>query len=123
MADCREWWELQVLLYLRGGGIGQVSNIPNLCILLSCWDELDQTESPATILERQLPMFSQFVSSNWSNPIVMGLSALERPLDKAVPDEDYVTRGPEGFGYVVMPDGANTTDLTVPLSILLDTAN
>jgi hypothetical protein len=113
---------LQVLLYLRGGGVGQVNNIPQLCILLSCWDELGQTGIPATILSNQLPMFYQFVSSNWSEPIIMGLSALERPLDKKVSDEEYVTRGPEHFGYIVAQDGATSTDLTIPLDVLNGTA-
>jgi hypothetical protein len=113
---------LQVLLYLRGGGVGQVNDIPQLCILLSCWDELGQTGTPASILSNQLPMFYQFVSSNWPEPIIMGLSALERPLDKKVSDEEYVTKGPEHFGYIVTQDGSTSTDLTIPLDVLNGTA-
>lgn len=109
---------LQVLLYLRGGGVGQVNDIPRLCILLSCWDELGQTGTPSSILSNQLPMFYQFVSSNWPEPIIMGLSALERPLDKKVSDEEYVTKGPEHFGYIVTQDGSMSTDLTIPLDVL-----
>lgn len=114
---------LQVLLYLRGGGVGQVTDIPQLCILLSCWDELGQTGTPASILSNQLPMLYQFVSSNWCDPIIMGLSALERPLDKKVSDEEYVTRGAEHFGYVVTQDGSTSTDLTIPLDVLNGSAN
>jgi len=109
---------LQVLLYLRGGGVGQVNDIPQLCILLSCWDELGQTGTPVSILSNQLPMFYQFVSSNWPEPIIMGLSALERPLDNKVSDEEYVTKGPEHFGYIVTQDGSTSADLTIPLDVL-----
>lgn len=111
---------LQILLYLRGDGVGETTNLPQLCLLLSCWDELGQTEPPATLLKRQLPMLSEFITSNWSHPIMLGLSALERPLDKTVPDDEYITRGPEQFGYIVLPDGKTTPDLTFPLTVLLE---
>jgi hypothetical protein len=110
---------LQILLYLRGDGVGETTNPPQLCLLLSCWDELGETEPPATVLKRHLPMLSAFITSNWSQPIVLGLSALERPLDQTVPYEEYVTRGPEQFGYVVLPNGKTTPDLTFPLTFLL----
>jgi len=72
------------------------------------------------MLKRQLPMLSEFITTNWSHPIILGLSALERPLDKTVPDEEYITRGPEQFGYIVLPDGKTTPDLTFPLTVLLE---
>jgi hypothetical protein len=111
---------LQILLYLRGKGVGDATNIPQLCLLLSCWDELGQSDPPEEVLKRQLPMLSDFITSNWKHPIILGLSALERPLDKSVPDEEYVTRGPEHFGYIVLPDASTTQDLTYPLTALLD---
>jgi len=111
---------LQILLYLRGDGVGETTNLPQLCLLLSCWDELGENEPPAIMLMRQLPLLSEFIASNWSHPIILGLSALERPLDKTVPDEEYITRGPEQFGYIVLPDGKATPDLTFPLTVLLE---
>jgi hypothetical protein len=110
---------LQILLYLRGNGVGEAANIPHLCLLLSCWDELGPADPPQAMLKRQLPMLSDFITSNWKRPIILGLSALERPLDKIVPDEEYITRGPEQFGYIVLPDGTTTPDLTFPLAVLL----
>jgi len=110
---------LQILLFLRGEGIGELMEIPQLCLLLSCWDELGQSEPPLAVLRRQLPMFGDFVSANWKDPIVLGLSALERPLDRRVRDEDYVARGPEHFGYVVQAHGQTSSDLTLPLDMLL----
>jgi hypothetical protein len=111
---------LQILLYLRGDGVGEITSPPQLCLLLSCWDELGHTEPPPAMLKRHLPMLSEFVSTNWSNPIILGLSALERPLDKTVPDEEYISRGPEQFGYIVLADGKTTPDLTFPLTVLLE---
>lgn len=111
---------LQILLYLRGKGVGEAANIPHLCLLLACWDELGQAERPQLMLKRQLPMLFDFIINNWKSPVVLGLSALERPLDKVVSDEEYISRGPEQFGYIVLPDGTMTPDLTFPLAVLLD---
>jgi hypothetical protein len=111
---------LQILLYLRGDGVGEATNLPQLCLLLSCWDELGKTDPPAVMLKRHLPMLSEFITTNWTRPIILGLSALERPLDKTVPDEEYITRGPEQFGYIVLPDGRTGHDLTFPLTVLLE---
>ena len=110
---------LQMLLFLRGQGIGEARDEPRLCLLLSCWDELGQNDTPSAVLRRQLPMLADFVSANWKQPIIVGLSSLERPLDRKVRDEEYVTRGPEQFGYVVLPDGQTSPDLTVPIEMLL----
>jgi len=118
-AGCSRLELLQILLFLRGEGIGELMEIPQLCLLLSCWDELGQSEPPLAVLRRQLPMFGDFVSANWKDPIVLGLSALERPLDRRVRDEDYVARGPEHFGYVVQAHGQTSSDLTLPLDMLL----
>ena len=50
---------------------------------------------------------------------MLGLSALERALDKKIPDEEYITQGSEQFGYVVLEDGTHTSDLTLPIRELL----
>ncbi len=110
---------LQMLLFLRGQGVNEAHENLRVCLLLSCWDELSHDAEPATVLRRQLPMLSDFVSSNWKSPIIMGLSALGRPLDKKLRDEEYVARGPERFGYVVLPDGKASPDLTLPIAMLL----
>lgn len=110
---------LQILLFLRGQGVGEAREEPRLCLLLSCWDELGQNDTPSAVLRRQLPMLADFVSTNWKQPIIVGLSSLERPLDPKVRDEEYVSRGPEQFGYVVLPDGQISPDLTIPIEMLL----
>jgi hypothetical protein len=110
---------LQMLLFLRGTGIHAAQDNLRICLLLSCWDELSQSTKPSTVLQRQLPMLADFVSSTWKSPIIIGLSALGRALDKTIRDEEYVARGPEQFGYVVLPDGTTSSDLTLPIEMVL----
>lgn len=111
---------LQMLLYLAQLYLDQPLRKPRLTILLSCWDELDTTERPADLLASRLPMLWSFVRSNWISPTVIGLSALERGLSKTDADQEYAIRGPEEFGYVVLPDGVKNTDITLPIQRLMD---
>ncbi|CAB5670689.1 Uncharacterised protein [Delftia tsuruhatensis] len=110
---------LQMLLYLAQFHLDRPLRTPRLTILLSCWDELDTTERPADLLASRLPMLWSFVRSNWLSPAVIGLSALERALSKTDADEEYAIRGPEEFGYVVLPDGKKNTDITLPIQRLM----
>ena len=110
---------LQMLIYIRGVTSVEALHTPHLCVLLSCWDELGTDDLPSAALERRLPMLSDFVTSRWVTPIVLGLSATGRPLSHDVPDLEYAARGPEHFGYVVLPDGNQSPDLTLPIQLLL----
>lgn len=110
---------LQMLLYLAQFHLDRPLRKPRLTILLSCWDELETTELPADLLASRLPMLWSFVRSNWAFPTVIGLSALERALDKTDADQDYAIRGPEEFGYVVLPNGEKNTDITLPIQYLM----
>ncbi|MGY3098699.1 TRAFAC clade GTPase domain-containing protein [Pantoea agglomerans] len=116
---------LQVLLYVRGA-IRTISlDSPRICVLLSCWDELgaDMQEKPEAVLRERLPMFFNFLKSTWKEPLVLGLSALERSLTSMDRDMEYSVRGPEQFGYIVLPDGQRTSDLTFPIQQLLDNSS
>lgn len=110
---------LQMLLYVRGAVSTEPLQSPGLCVLLSCWDELGTDDRPAAVLQQRLPMFANFVASTWATPLVLGLSALERPLSARNRDPEYAARGPEQFGYVVLPDGERSSDLTLPIQHLL----
>ena len=110
---------LQMLLYLAQFHLDRPLRKPRLTILLSCWDELGTTELPADLLASRLPMLWSFVRSNWEVPTVIGLSALERTLSKTDADQEYAIRGPEEFGYVVLPDGVKSTDITLPIQRLM----
>jgi hypothetical protein len=109
---------LQMLLYIRRADTSRPLRSPRLALLLSCWDELDSSENPLDVLRQRLPMVADFVTGNWESPFVLGLSALGRPLKPDVPDLEYAARGPERFGYVVLPDGAHSTDLTLPIKMM-----
>lgn len=111
---------LQILLYLAQLHLERPLSKPRLSILLSCWDELETTELPADLLASRLPMLWAFVRSNWTSPTIIGLSALERALSSTDADQEYATRGPEEFGYVVLPDGVKNTDITLPIQRLMD---
>ena len=110
---------LQILLYARSTSNKRMNQLPRLVILLTCWDEIQSPGKPINILQERFPMFSDFVTSNWKDCSVLGLSALERALDKEIPDEEYITQGSEQFGYVVLEDGTHTSDLTLPIRELL----
>ena len=110
---------LQVLIQTRLTCDGDVGRLPRLLILLTCWDEMEMKLRPVGILRQRLPMFHDFVSSNWKDSLVFGLSALGRRLDKTEADMDYVNRGSENFGYVVLENGTRCNDLTLPIRKLL----
>lgn len=112
--------ELLQMLRFVGAVTESPLDRPRLGILLTCWDELGFNGTPADALESRLPMLAAFIRSNWCAPVVLGLSALERPLSPHERDAEYVCRGPEEFGYVVKADGSHSSDLTVPVELLLD---
>lgn len=110
---------LQMFMFV-GSALERPLDRPRLCVLITCWDELGFEGTPVAALDKQLPMLGAFIRSNWSQPTVLGLSALERPLSANDRDKDYASRGPEEFGYVIQADGSRSTDLTVPINLLLD---
>ena len=110
---------LQILLYIRGMVRTKPLVSPRFCLLLSCWDELGVEETPSELLKNRLPMLSSFIHNTWAKPCVLGLSALGRALSSREPNDEYSTHGPEQFGYVVLPDGQHSPDLTLPIQYLL----
>lgn len=115
---------LQWLMYVRATGTLAPVSEPRLMLLLSCWDELpeeQQSRPPAEILASRMPLVSAFVGANWAPRAVrtLGLSALERPLSKDAPDQDYIDQGPENFGYMVREDGQRDKDLTLAIAPLV----
>lgn len=115
---------LQLLLYSGGRSLLTPLKRPRLAVLLSCWDEMpqaQQTRAPFDLLNDRLPMFTEFLSSNWDpeSRSVWGLSSLGKTLSKERPDADYIDKGPGSHGYVVRPDSDRSVDLTEPLEWLL----
>ena len=106
---------LQMLMQTRLTCDGAADQLPRLLILLTCWDEMEMKMRPVDTLRQLLPMFHDFVLSNWEDLLVLGLSALGRRLDKTEADMEYVNRGSENFGYVVLEGGTHCDDLTQPI--------
>ena len=110
---------LQMLAYIWSTSNGRMERLPRLVVLLTCWDEMGSPEKPIDELRKRLPMFADFVATNWEDASVLGLSALGRALSDQEPDEDYITKGSEGFGYVVLENGTHSPDLTFPIRKLI----
>ena len=109
---------LQMLLFSYGSS-AKTLRVPRFGVLLTCWDEAATVQTPAEALAARLPLISAFVRSNWSHPLIMALSALERPLSPTTRDMGYASKGPEHFGYVIEADGTKSSDLTLPIHHLL----
>ena len=110
---------LQMLIQTRLTRETDQDRLPQLLIMLTCWDEMEKEINPVDFLRLLLPMFHDFVLSIWKDSLVFGLSALGRQLDKTRADNDYVTHGSENFGYVVLENGSHCNDLTLPVRKLL----
>lgn len=114
---------LQMLAYIWSTSNERLERLPRLVVLLTCWDEMESPGKPIDELRERLPMFADFVTTNWADASILGLSALGRALNDQEPDEDYITKGSEGFGYVVQEDGTHSPDLTLPIRKLIADAS
>jgi hypothetical protein len=115
---------LQMLLFVRRSGRESRISTPRLVVAITCWDEsktVETTARPQDELKRLTPMLTNFVEGLWkpSSLTVVGVSALGKTLSATDDDADFVDRGPHRQGFVVLPDGTKTEDLTWPLSKLL----
>ncbi len=115
---------LQILRHIRGVDSLSPGGAPPLAIILSCWDELDETRrslTPPDLLHVQLPLLDAFIRSHWREDSVrvFGLSSLGQELHKEAEDQAYIERGPEEFGYVLDPSGEQHSDISLPLQWLL----
>lgn len=110
---------LQILAFAWSSSYDRRTAPPRLVVLLTCWDEMEGPETPWSAFRERLPMFSDYVASNWERCAVLGLSALGRSLDRQEPDEEYVNKGSERFGYVVLENGDRSSDLTLPIRALI----
>ncbi|KAA6320342.1 hypothetical protein EZS27_029873 [termite gut metagenome] len=113
---------LQMLLYAKKVSNKQNIVIPRLMIVLSCWDLLNaEGTTPSEILKSKLPMFYEFITNSWdkNNLYIVGLSSTEKTLDSKIPDNDYLDKNPENFGYAILPDGTKEKDLTTLISKII----
>lgn len=105
---------LQILLHSKGTDCHLLNDKLKLTIVLTCWDEMNTEEKPHDLLKSKLPLLLNFVESNWNKNClnIIGLSAQGFALDVAENKEKYQIEGPEEFGYLVLPDGSQTIDIT-----------
>ena len=108
---------LQILRHERQRNAPFGGTLPDLTVVLSCWDEipdLAECVTPREILGQQIPLLDSYVVSNWrdARSRVVGLSAQGRPLDTADPDPEFIDRGPQEMGYMIREDGSRTGDIS-----------
>jgi hypothetical protein len=106
---------MQALIHARGAGMKDIINSPRLLIVMTCWDELGTQDTPPNILKVKMPLFYQFIESNWEKNMfkVLGVSAQGFPLDNDEAKNKYLEDLPESFGYLVLEDGEKDQDLTM----------
>lgn len=93
---------------------------PKLLVAFTCWDELDEKASPVEYIQKQLPLFYEFIVNNWSDNSFsfVGLSAQGGKI--ADVKEDYEISGPEECAYIVEQNGSdNIYDLSLLLTKVL----
>jgi GTPase SAR1 family protein len=108
---------LQMLLFIKGRSVVAPVSQPRLTVALSCWDTLDLPSDgvkPPVELRQRLALLASFLEATWQPGSwrVCGLSSLGQTLSSDVANEDFVDNGPENAGYVVLPSGEYTPDLT-----------
>lgn len=105
---------LQILLHAKEKDYHRLIDKPKLTIVLTCWDEMNTEEKPYDVLKSKLPLLLNFLESNWYENYlnIVGLSAQGFSLSTPENKEKYQIEGPEEFGYLVLPDGAQTIDIT-----------
>jgi hypothetical protein len=115
---------LQRLLFLRGASLQYSLQIPRLAVALSCWDEIPESErkmKPEGLLMQRAPLLASFLQANWDaqERMIFALSSTEEPLLETEPNEAFLAKGAENVGYIRMPDGSPTDDLTLPIAWLM----
>lgn len=75
---------------------------------------MNTEEKPYDVLQSKLPLLLNFLESNWDKNYlnIVGLSAQGFSLTTPENKEKYQIEGPEEFGYLVLPDGVQTNDIT-----------
>lgn len=115
---------LQMLRFKYAAYAEEWSNPPPICVLLSCYDELNTALTPAEYCQKHLPLLDAFLATNWAdeNMRIFGVSPLGQSLSDSDPNETYVATGPEKMGYVVYESGERSADLLEPIDWMLSTA-
>lgn len=105
---------LQILLHTNGQDSHFKNSTTKLTVVLTCWDELENTGTPKEELKKILPLLLNFIETNWaeSNINILGLSSLGGSLKDPVLKNKYQEDGSENFGYLVKSNGTKENDIT-----------
>ncbi len=116
---------LQMLKYKKQSYLEHKGMPPPIAVLLSCYDELATDESPSAYCCAHLPMFDQYLSSNWPEERrrIFGVSPLGQPLSQTQPDDHYAASGPEKRGFVIDEQRDRTDDLLAPIEWLISVSD
>jgi len=105
---------LQILLFTKGQDSHHRNTTTKLTIVLTCWDELKNPDAPDQELRKNMPLFLDFIVSNWidSKINIFGLSSLGFNLNDKENQKKYREIGSENFGYMIKSDGQKIIDIT-----------
>lgn len=113
---------IQIFLYTKRISTLHKVAIPNLTIVLSCWDLLGQQEGaiPSDVLKERLPLLYHFVKNTWDDKslAIIGLSSTGKTLTDE-PDEEYIDKTPISFGYIINSKGEKQDDLTSSINTFI----
>lgn len=112
---------IQMLLYTKKSSTNSQLKSPLLTIVLSCWDCVEEHvkgKLPKDVLKEKLPSFYSYIAASWRENAftVIGLSSTEKTLSDKTPDQEYIRKGPENFGYIITENGQKERDLTLSIA-------
>lgn len=114
---------IQFLLFIKGLGTFKSIKKPVLQVALSRCDKVGLKEGviPRSVLKERLPLFVDFLESVWDKDSlsIIGISPTGKELGDNY-DEEFINKGAHQFGYVVLPDGTESNNLTLVISNLLN---
>lgn len=95
---------------------------PPLCVLLSCYDELNTDLPPGEYCDNHLPMLASYLGAHWPGASLkfFGISPLGRALSDSDPDKAFAAAGPDKMGFVISEDGELSDDLLAPIDWMLN---
>ena len=115
---------LQMLCHVAEINLTSPQNKPPIGIILSCYDEVHESEkTPADLMKSRLPLLNAFIKNTWleEKVSIWGGSALGKKLKSNSQDDDFIDDGPENQGWVISPtDNNQNKDLSAPLAWMLD---
>jgi hypothetical protein len=106
---------IQILSNIKALSYQEKIRTVRLTIALTCWDELgDNYKVPKDCLKKYLPLFSNFIDTNWEEGTfkILGLSAQGLSLNNPENKEKYLDEGMEKFPYIIRENGEKVHDIT-----------